>query len=244
MAADTKSYPPSQRRLARLWAQGVTPASGALVAAAALAAGTACCAIAWPWFVGWTEAAIVGSLHAATEIQTGGDAVALARGMLIGVGIIVGMLGAVVAVVAIAIHRAQLADRGDASAGAPAAENSGQSSASGAQTGWLALSGAVALAVTTLAARTALAHAAALAGSDEPAAMISAWTATAAAVAWPLVAALAGFGLLDMMMRRAAFTSAAWMSRREMEEELRLVQGPDVVRTWRQRRMKRGERDA
>ncbi len=244
MAADTKSYPPSQRRLARLWALGVTPASGALVAAATLAAGAACCAIGWPWFVGWTETAITGALRAATQIETDGDALALARGMFIGAGVIVGLLGAVVTIVAIAAHRVQLADRGDASAGAPAADSAAQSAASGIQGGWLTLGAAVALAVTVLAARTALAHAGALAGSDEPAAMLAAWTATAAAVAWPLVAALVGFGLLDMMMRRAAFTGAAWLSRREMEEELRLVQGPDVLRTWRQRRMRRGERDA
>lgn len=244
MATDTKSYPPSQRRLARLWALGVTPASGALVAAAAIAAAAACCVIGWPWFVTWIETTITGSLRAGTQIQTGADALALAREMFIGGGVIVGLFGAVVTVVAIAVHRVQLADRGDASAGASAADSAGQLSASGAQGGWLTLGAAVALAVTTLAARTAMGHAEALSDTGGPAAMISAWTATAAAVAWPLMAGLLGFGLLDMIMRRAAFTGAAWMSRREMEEELRLVRGPDVVQTWRQRRMRRGERDA
>ncbi len=244
MAADSRSYPPSQRRLARLWALGVTPASGALVAATALAAGAACCAIAWPSLVSWTQAAIIGTLHAATEIETGADALALARGIFIGPGVIVAAIGAVVAVVAIAVHRVQLADRGDASAGAPASESGGQSSASPAQTGWLALGAAVALVAAAVSARTALAHAGVLAAADDPAVMLAAWRAMAAAVAWPLLAALVGFGLLDMMMRGAAFTGAAWMSRREMEEELRLTRGPDVIRTWRQRRMRRGERDA
>ena len=52
----------------------------------------------------------------------------------------------------------------------------------------------------------------------------------ARAIAWPVLAVLTGAAVLDAIARRVAWARAAWMSRRELEEELRETEGHPLAR--------------
>ncbi len=243
MAADTKSYPPSQRRLAQLWARGVTPASTALVGAAVVAAGTTCVLIAWPWLTRGAGEALALALNLAASATHAGEAMTLARTLLLWALAVVGLVGAVAVTVALVVHRLQLAPRGDTGyAPGPSMQSSGTGTPSAAQLAWMLAGAMVALASTLVAARAALGRSATLPVED-PALLMSAARGIGVAMALPLLATLLGFGLLDWLMRASDFARSSWMSRQEMQDELRLTEGPELVRS-RRRQVRRGERDA
>jgi len=85
------------------------------------------------------------------------------------------------------------------------------------------------LALVTVAAslRAVLGHAEDLAFGDD---VVATAAQVARAIAWPVLAVLTGAALLDTIARRVTWTRVAWMSRRELDEELRDTEGHPLAR--------------
>jgi len=248
VADEVRSHPPTARRLGRLWARGITPASPALVGALMLSVGALITALAWPWLVAQAGGALTGALAEAS--RRGGGCVdptlqpilGFARRALLGAWALVAGIGAALLVVAVVAHQVQLGPRGEsvpATEDLPGGATPGRARPPGAELGWLGLSALLPLLAVLVAARAALAGGPALPCADAARALAAA-AALAKAVGAPLLAALLGFGLLDLLVRRAEFMAAASMSRRELEEELRMSEGHPLARQ--RRRQSRSER--
>lgn len=249
MADELRSHPPTSRHLAQLWAQGITPASRVMTGALVVSAAALVTTLIWPWLMTGAQATVREGLVAATrlagaQVGTGlSDAVSQARGAALRAWLVVGAFGAVLLVVALVVHRVQLAPRGDGSSeqgfGGRRPAHGGRIGVS--DLGWAGLSALVALVGVLVAGRAAAAGGGTVLVSD-PAAALSAAASLAGMVALPLLSALLGCALLDVLVCRAAFWAAALMSRRELQEELRLSEGPPLTRQ--RRRAKREGKDA
>lgn len=257
MADEVKGHPPTGRRLGRLWAQGITPVSGALVGAVVLGVAALIVALGRPWLVAQAQGALTGALGEAAR-QVGGHAgpplhgmagghlplqsvLSLAWRMSAGAWLIVAGIGAVLLVTAVVAHQMQLAPRGDT--GTDMGRAAGELRGGGGELGWLGFSALVPLLAVLVAGRAALAGGAALMVPDAAEALRAA-AGLGMAVAMPLLAALWSFGLLDVLVRRSAFMGAAQMSRRELEDELRLTEGHPLTRRHRRATGRREGGDA
>ena len=249
MAGDIRTYPPTGRRLGRLWAAGVTPASQALVGAVVIAVGALAVWASWPAIVAQAQGMMRQSLELAAGAVSAEQAAGLASALAWRAAGAVAALGLALVAVALAAHRLQLGPRGDETPGSdtagglPAASGLRLGAASTGDAAWLIAAGVVALMTAAVGGRAAMAQATGLVQADVPR-LLDAAAGLAAAVGAPVLAALVGMGLLEWMMRRASFTSAAWMSRREMADELRLSEGHPLVRDERRRRARRRGSDA
>jgi len=227
LADEIRSHPPTERRLARLWSEGITPAGPALVALATMAAGCALGATLWPLLAGGARGLIADGLALAARPEgalTGARVLAL-RGAAVG-----GALCALVLLVALVAMAAQAGPRAAAGGGTvrpPDASDGARRAPAVADAGRGTLLAGLALVTVAASLRAVL-------GRGEELAMGGDVVATAAqvaqAIAWPVLAVLTGAALLDAIARRVAWTRAAWMSRRELEEELRETEGHPLAR--------------
>ncbi len=228
MADEIRSHPPTERRLARLWREGITPASPALVAVATMAAAWVIGATLWPLLTSGARGLIADGLALAARPEgalEGARALAL-RGAATGAA-----LCALVLLVAVLVMAGQAGPRASADGGTARPPGAPQQGASPTRATVDAARGTLlaALALVTVAAslRAVLECGEELAmGGD----LIRSTADAAEVIAWPVAAVLAGAALLDAIARRLAWARSAWMSRRELEEELRETEGHPLAR--------------
>lgn len=226
MPDDLRSHPPSERRLGRLWAAGATPASPALVAMAVLLAMTTLILVfgpaLWRGAAGLVRAALL--LVARPEAALSGARALVLHGLLAPVGILAGL-----AAVALSVHRLQAGPR--PSEPAEQLAEPGRAARGVRWSGFdavrmmaLGLLAVVGVAVT---ARAALIHVESF-GPGVP--MEEAVRELACAAGAPLLALVVASALLDTLLRRLAWIRSAWMTRRELEDELRESEGHPLTR--------------
>lgn len=236
VADEIRSYPPTERRLGRLWAAGITPASPGLVAFGVLAAAWIGLTVMGPWLARWAQAVVRDGLVAAAEPD---GAMMVARGLALrGLAMAAGV-GVVMAAVALALQALQLPPRGASSAtpgGAPTAPGGPQGGLSDAAGRWSRGALMVALAAVSV----MVAVRAALIGAERIAAegLDGAW-GLARAIGWPMLGLLGAAAAFDLVARRASWFRAAWMSRSEMQQELRETEGHPLTRQRRRARRRR-----
>lgn len=235
MADEHRSHPPTERRLARLWSAGATPASRALVGVAVLATGWGLLMTLGPVAIDWcAELVRQGLSHGADP-----DAVPSAAGRLVlRAGLMIGVVSAIPLTVALL---AQVVQRGPVPAGSAftlPAERAGSSARSfdGLRAMRAILMAALAGAAVAAVVRGALAAAPDLLGTED---LGGAAIDLLAAIGWPLLLVLIGAALLDALLGRAAWRRGAWMTHRELEEELRESEGHPLNRE-RLQKMRRG----
>lgn len=225
MADEAKQYPASERKLARLWQAGSTPASPALAAVCALASGGALAALVGPhaatWMRGWVETGLLDAgrpehaLRAARALGLQGAAMAAAVGLVVLVAVLV----------------VQLAQRGSRPGGPPVAPASTDGPAPPRAEPWR---GARALLLVALAGLgvTAAVRGVLMGIADvfDPMRPLGTMMTLAASVGWPLLIMLVGVAVLDAVAGRIAWLRGAAMTRREVEEELRETEGHPLTR--------------
>lgn len=227
MSDDARSHPPSERRLARLWAAGATPAGPALVAAAVLLAATGLVAALGPALWGGAAGLLRDALVLASEPETalaGAGSLAL-RGL-----VAIAAASLALAVVAVGVQLVQTGPRPSGPPGQTARPPDGPSSTS-PLTAADAARTLVLLALATTGIAATIRAALIRAGSFTPdSALEAAAGALARAVGGPLLGLVVACAVLDTLLRRAAWTRAAWMSRRELQDELRESEGHPLAR--------------
>ena len=234
MADEHRSYPPTERRLARLWSAGATPASGALVAVAVLASAWLLIVAAGPLAIAWCAELVRQGLAAAASPGSMPEA---ALSMVLRGAWFIAIAAAVMFGVAVA---AQILQRGAAPAGSPSQLPAEQGSSlqhgfSGRGLVRAMLMIPLALVVVVAVARGSVIAGPALLLAEEPG---RAAAGLLTALGWPLLLALAGAALLDVALSRAAWRRGAWMTRREREEESREVDGHPLTGQRRHARMR------
>ncbi len=229
MADDIRSHAPTERKLARLWRMGVTPASPALVGAGVLAVAWIAALLAAPALSTWAGGLLRGSFEVAGSPES---ILPAARAMVLQASAVMATLALAALAVAIVVQAVQAGPRGAASAGVGAGRlpaTSGlprpsQIVASVARALPILALGAVAVA---MAVRAALLEAERLMlGGDLPRAAAS----LAASIGWPLLLVVLAAAALDAIIRRAMWLGIARMSRRELEEEMRETEGHPLTR--------------
>lgn len=225
MAAEEKRYPPSERKLARLWAAGSSPANPALVGAAALPVLAALVLLGGEAIAGWIEGWVREALVAASEPATG---IAMARVIALRGGLLIAAIGGALLAAALAVQAAQAGRRSTPAPSAPAGDTE---HAAPRFEGWRAgralLLAALAAVVVAAAVRAMLVEADALLDLQQP---LEALAAIARSVGLPLAAVLIGVAVLDTILGRAAWVQEARMTRREVEEEMRETEGHPLTR--------------
>lgn len=227
MADDIRPHPPTQRRLGRLWSAGITPASPALVALAPLAVAWAVVAMLGSILVEWAGDMVADALRLAAHPEA---ALAGIRVLVLRAALVTGGLSALIMVAAAAAQTVQGGPRSSIQSAAPTPPGVGQRLRPAFELAHIVCNLAVlVLAVVTLAAavRAVLCRAGDLATVRTlPAAAAD----LASAIGWPVLALLAGVAVLDAIVRRAAWTRMAWMTHREMEDEVREAEGHRLTR--------------
>jgi len=244
MADEIRSYPPTERRLARLRSLGIVPLSRALVGAGVIVAAWLLVLLAGPAVAEWFARVLAGCFEIAST-ATGVDDVRPALGWIAAhTAMIVAVVGLICLGVAALATQMQLGGWGRG-AGAPSggalpaqAGAAARLTPSGREAGWMVMTAAIAVVSVILAARGTLSYGEQLMSSG-PRELAAATARMALGIGWRVVATLVGLGLLDCLMQRAAVLQAAWMSRREMEEEARLTQGHPLTLERRSRRLRR-----
>jgi len=222
---EARRCPPSERKLARLRQAGSTPANPALVAAAVLAASggllVAGGAVAFGWMSEWVRA----SLQAAGDPQT---ALVVAKGVAFRGALIGGGIALVALVAALAVEAAQSGRRGEATPAAPGRRSlSLGPKIDGWRLGRAALLTAVSVVAVAATMRAVLMRAPGAFDLQRPTAV---FVVLARSVAAPLLIMLIGVAVLDAIYERTAWTRGAWMTRREVEEEMRETEGHPLTR--------------
>jgi len=249
MAEEIRAYPPTERRLARLRALGIAPLSRALVGAAVMVAAWLLLLLAGPALVQWFARVLTGCFEIASTANGLDDAQRALGSLTAHTAMIAAVVGVVCLGAAALATQVQLAGwgrgGGTPTGGSLPAESgtAARLAPSGRELGWTVMIAGIAVVSVILAARGTLSYGHELmsGGSRE----LAATTARMAlAIGWRVVAALVGLGLLDYLMQRAAVLQAAWMSRREMEEEARLTEGHPLTLERRRRRRSRRLRHA
>lgn len=226
MSDDMRGHPPTERRLARLWAVGATPASPALVAGAVLLSAGVLVTALGPAL--WRAAGdlLREGLTLASEPETA----------LAGVGLLVLRGALAVAVVALVLAAVALGAQFLQSGPRPASP-AAQTVPDGATVIRPALPATevgrtvVMLALAAVAVAATVRAALMRAGSFAPGVPLEeAARGLVGAVCGPLAGLVLAAALLDTLLRRAAWLRTAWMTRRELEEEARESEGHPVTR--------------
>lgn len=225
MSDDTRGHPPSERRLARLWAVGATPASPALVAAAVLLTAGLLMTALGPAL--WRSAG--GLVHEALTLAGDPETALAGVGVLVLRGAVA--IAAVAAVLAAVALGVQFLQSGPRPAGPAAQTVPGGATARPAlpapDVARTAVMLALAAVAVTATVRAALTRAGSLAST---ASLGEAARELAAAVGGPLTGLVLAAALFDALLRRAAWLRTAWMTRRELEEEAREGEGHPLTR--------------
>ena len=229
MSDEARRHPPSERKLARLRAAGSTPASPALVGAAVLVSAWLLLVVGGPAVGGWLGAWVREALRAAAEPAANAEAApSVARALAFRGALVIAGASVLVLTSALLVQAAQSGPRSEAApATVSAREGAGAPRADAWSRGRPLLLCALAAVVIGCTVRAALLGADGLLDTSRP--LDAAW-AMARSVGWPLVTVLVAVALLDALAGRAAWMSGAWMTRREVEEELRDTQGPPLTR--------------
>lgn len=224
MADETRQHPPSERKLARLWRAGSTPASPGPAGAAVIAAGWLLAVAGGPALLRWLSAGVESCLRAAAQPET---ALTQARMLAVSGGVVAAGVGAIFLAVALIVLIAQSGPRGDGPPPMPASGREGVPRAEAWRGGRAVLLGCLAAIVVACAVRGALMRAEDVLEAQRP---LEGLAEVARAIGWPLVVALTGVAVMDAVAERAAWLHGAWMTRREVEEEMRESEGHPLVR--------------
>ncbi len=230
---DRRPHPPTERRLARLWAEGVSPASPALVGAAVLVVMMTLTRIFAPIGLSWCLRIARDGLDAAATPATASVVArqsALQGAMAISLITVVPLL---VCLLAQTVQRRKASNEASVRTPGGGTQTPHQCSFDGLRLTRgilmvaLVAAGVAAVIRGTLNAAPVLVHADSLfqAGGE-----------LLQAVGWPLLLMMVGVALLDALLGRIAWRRTAWMSRRELEEELRETEGHP---SYRERRAKK-----
>lgn len=229
MADEAKRHPPTERKLARLWEAGSTPASPALVGAAVLGTVALLLASGGDSLAAWLASWVREGVRAAAQP---GDVVEVARSFAFRGGILISAILVPIATAALVVQIAQAGRRSTSGPSAPASrEDLHGPRFQCRRLGRAVLLIAVAAVLTTATVRAVLFGADALLDLRRPA---EALAGTARSVGLPLVVVLMAVGVLDALAERAAWMREAWMTRREVEEELRETEGHPLTRRRRE----------
>jgi len=225
VADEAKRYPPSERKLARLWQTGSTPASPALVAAAVLAVATVVAALAGPSLAGCMAGWVLESLQVAAHPEAAAQfARSLAvRGGLIAAGIVLPALAA-----ALIVQSAQTGRRSIPGPATPAArEGQALPRIDAWRSARAVLMVGLAAVVVSATVRGVLMEIGGAFDLSDPA---RTFVMLARSVGGPLLVVLMGGAVLDALAERAGWMRGAWMTRREVEEEMRDTEGHPLTR--------------
>ena len=225
MADESKRYPLSARKLERLWQAGSTPASPGLVAAAVLAVTATLAALAGPTIARWMAGWVQDGLHAAAQPEA---AAVYARALALRGGLLIAGIGALLLAAALVAQVSQAGSHASATPATPARREGGRLP-------WVdAWRIARAVLLTAMAGIVgAAAVRGVLGGIDEafdPWKPMDTFIDLMRSMAWPLLIVLAAVAVLDAIAGRAAWTQRAWMTRREVEEEMRDTEGHPLTR--------------
>ena len=225
MADDSKRYPPSERRLSRLWRAGSTPASPALVGAAVIVATGLLVTLAAPVAAGWMSGWVHAALRAAGEPEA---ALAVAREIALLGGLLAAGVGIFALTAALVVQRMQVRGRAAGARLPPAGrEYASLPRIDGRRLARALLLTGLAGVGVAAAVRGALIE---VAASDELQGPAETLATVIGPIAWPLLLMLLGVAALDAIGERAAWLRDASMTRREVEEELREVEGHPLTR--------------
>jgi flagellar biosynthesis protein FlhB len=225
VADETKRFPPSERKLARLWQAGSTSASPALVASAVLAAAAALIALAAPWIVRCLSAWVREGLLGAARPEAAAE---FARSLALRGGLLTAAVGLLVLGVALVAQSAQFGRR---ATGAPATPASREGPTLPRIDTWRGarsvLMVALAAVVVSAALRGVLMG---IGDAFDPREPARTFAALAHSVGWPLLVMLMAVAVLDAIAERTGWMRGAWMTRREVEEEMRDTEGHPLTR--------------
>ncbi len=215
MADESRTYPPTERRLDELRRTGASSASPALVAFAVLAVAWLAAVTLRPMLVDGAVALVGQALRMASEPEAAlSGCFALARRA----GLVMAVAGISLLAPALALQILQRDPPGQPSA-------SGAPRSSSRPAVWSGL--------TRFALLTSIAAVGVAAVIRAMLLLASAQALSVAAVArtgWALIGLLAFATLVDTLLRRREWIQVAWMSRRELEDELRETEGRSLTR--------------
>ncbi len=232
MSDEAKRHPPSEPKLARLRAAGALPASPALVGVAVLLGAWLMAVAGGEAGVAWAQAWLREALQAAGDPE---NAAPLMRGITLRAGLLIGGTGAVLLTCALVAQIIQAGPRSDAALPAGGSPSAGRASPEAWRGARVLLLSALAGVAVAAAVRGALLSAEGLMGE----APLEAVRALARSLGWPLLAMLVAVAALEAFVDRAAWVRGAWMTRRELEEELRDTEGPPLTRERRSATLRR-----
>ena len=239
MADESRAYPPTERRLAQLWAAGAHPASRALTGAAVLAA-------AWLVLLAFASPAMAWGAglvrHGLEVAAVSADAPAAAGELVLHGALIIAIIVLIPFTVALLV---QVAQRGSApkqsSPGMPGGRGSGaRHDFEGVRAVRGVLMVALGAAAVAAAVRGVMCAASGILHAEDP---VGAAGMALTAIGWPLLLVVIGAAVLDARLEREAWRKSAWMTRRELEQELRETEGHHLNRE-RRGTMIRGRRHA
>lgn len=234
MADEQRSYPPSERRLSRLWAKGATPASGALVGVAVVAAAWLLALAAGPVALDWGAELVREGFAAAAAPGCPEEA---AAGMLLRGLAVIAMVTLTLLSVALL---AQTIQCGPKPAGTQIDLPEGRQSSTQQGIDALQIMRGILMVSLSVAAVAGTVHATVSAAPEmlRAADLRCAMSSLVAAVAWPLLLVLVGAAILDALLGRVAWRQVAWMTRRELEQESRESAGHPLNRKRRDATMR------
>ena len=236
MADEMRQYPPSERKLALLWREGITPASPTVVAAAVMLAAGVLIALTGAGAVRLAAGMLTNALRLAVEPQS---CVATVKMMSLQAAIVIAVVGIATLAAALLAQALQQGPRPRTPAPDLADGHAGSRwplRFSGALMVRAVLMTSLAAIGTAAAVRGGLTSAGGLLAVDDP---CGALLEVAAESAWPLLAMLAGAAAIDLLVGRASWANTAWMTRRELEEEQRASEGARLNRERRGMRVRR-----
>lgn len=224
MADETKRYPPGERKLARLWQAGSTPASQALVGAAVIVTAGLLAALEGPGVVAWMSEWVRGSLRAAAQPDA---ALEVTRVIALRGGLLIAAIGALAFAGAVAAQIAQRGRRSEAVPAAPGGDRGGLSRVDAWRGARGLLLAGLAAVVLTAAVRGVLMR---IEVTFDPHRPLGTLGALAGSVGRQLLVVLIATAVLDAIAERAGWIRGAWMTRREVEDEMREAEGHPLTR--------------
>ncbi len=225
MSDEAKRYPPSERKLARLWQAGATSASPALVAVAVIVTSGLLLALAGPTALGWMSGWIRTGLQAAGQPETALGAV---RGIALRGGLMAAGVALIALATALAAQAAQMGSRDDATPSDSARRDRPRAlQLDGWRIARAVMLTAVAGVVVAATLRAALVGVSDVFDLARPMEM---FISPGRSVGGALLIVLIGVAVLDAIYERTVWLRGAWMTRREVEEETRETHGHPLTR--------------
>ncbi|GEM_PF-5512681 len=233
MSDEARRHPPSERKLARLRAVGSVPASAGVVGAAVLAGAWVMALTGGDAAVAWLAAWLREALQAAERPE---HALPLVRVLVLRVGLLACGIVAVLLACALLAQIVQAGPRSDAAAPRGSSRSTGWATPEPWRGARVLLLSALAGVVVAAVARGALLSAERLICAQGP---LEAAQVLGRSLGWPLLVVLVAVAALEAVLDRGVWVRGAWMTRREVEEELRDTEGPPLTRERRRETLRR-----